>query len=205
MLRNKLDNELEPMWAKGDVTVKDLWEAFAKYVYLPRLRDIDVLRSSIAQGPAMISWENEGFAVAIGVDEREGKYLGLTAGSHPGEVAPLSRVVKPEFALGQLEIETQREPDGETGLGDSGGLPGLRPPTWFRGRVTVDPDRPNKAFTTITQEVLDHLVGLVNTEVVVTVHVVANRVEGFPDNVIRTVTENARTLKFEEGSGFDEV
>ena len=46
MLRNKLDAELSPLWDDGALSIRDLWENFAKYVYLPRLRDIDVLIGS---------------------------------------------------------------------------------------------------------------------------------------------------------------
>jgi hypothetical protein len=205
MLRNRLDHVLSRMWEHGDVSVKDLWDVFAKYVYLPRLRDVDVLRAAIAEGPAMTSWQSEGFAVALGVDERAGKYLGLTAGSHPGEVGTSSRVVKPEFALGQLETELDDE-----GRGEEAPLPGGEPLTLkvvnrFRGDVIVDPDRPNKAFSTITQEIVEHFTALVDTDVTIRIHIEVLRAEGFPDDVIRTVTENARTLRFDEGSGFEEV
>jgi hypothetical protein len=141
----------------------------------------------------------------LGVDEPAGKYLGLTAGSHPGEVGTSSRVVKPEFALGQLETELDDE-----GRGEEAPPPGGEPLTpkvvnRFRGDVIVDPDRPNKAFSTITQEIVEHFTALVDADVTIRIHIEALRAEGFSDDVIRTVTENARTLRFDEGSGFEEV
>ena len=71
MLRLKLDDEkaLASRWADGHVAATTLWEDFAKYVYLPRLRDQDVLMATIAAGPASMTWQAEGFAVAAGYDE----------------------------------------------------------------------------------------------------------------------------------------
>lgn len=204
MLRNKLDNVLGRMWEDGHVSVNELWEAFAKYIYLPRLRDRTVLKRTIAEGPALTSWQSEGFGVAIDVDGKTGSYLGLAAGSHPGEMGPSAVIVKPEFALGQIETTVEPGDGGDEG----GGGPTFEVEsavTRFSGSVKIDPERPNKAFSTITQEVLEHLTGLVDTDVSVELRVEALRSEGFPDDVIRTVTENARTLKFEEGSGFEEA
>ena len=153
----------------------------------------------------MISWQTEGFAVAVDIDEKAGSYLGLTAGSHPGEIGPNVRLVKPEFALGQLEAEKDDEsecPEGEERDRDSQADLAV---TLFSGVVNVDPDRPNKEFSTITQEVLEHLTALVGTNVSIELRIQALREEGFPEDVIRIVTENARTLKFNEGSGFEEA
>jgi hypothetical protein len=61
-----------------------------------------------------------------------------------------------------------------------------------------------KHFGDISKEVLDHFASQVGTEVEVTIEVVARKPDGFADNVIRTVTENARTLKFDEVAGFAE-
>jgi hypothetical protein len=74
----------------------------------------------------------------------------------------------------------------------------------FRGTVRLDPTRPVKHFGDISKEVLDHFASQVGADLEVTVEVIAHKPEGFADQVIRTVTENARTLKFDEGAGFSE-
>lgn len=56
LLRQVLDGVLAPMWEAGHVSVKDLWDAFARYLYLPRLRDMDVLIATVRQGPASVNW-----------------------------------------------------------------------------------------------------------------------------------------------------
>ena len=55
----------------------------------------------------------------------------------------------------------------------------------------------------IADEVISHLVGLVGSEVTVTIEIEARIPSGAPDNVVRTVTENSRTLKF-TSQGFEE-
>jgi hypothetical protein len=50
--------------------------------------------------------------------------------------------------------------------------------------------------------VIAHLAGLVNAKVSVTLEIEAEIPAGAPDNVVRTVTENSRTLKF-TSQGFE--
>jgi hypothetical protein len=48
----------------------------------------------------------------------------------------------------------------------------------------------------IADEVIAHLAGLVGATVTVTIELEAEIPDGAPDHVVRTVTENSRTLKF---------
>jgi hypothetical protein len=48
----------------------------------------------------------------------------------------------------------------------------------------------------VADEVIAHLVGLVGSSVKVTLEIEAEVQGGVPDGVVRTVTENSRTLKF---------
>ena len=48
-----------------------------------------------------------------------------------------------------------------------------------------------------------HLVGLAGADVTVTLDIEAKLPDGASDQVVRIVTENGRTLKFEPGSGFE--
>ena len=54
----------------------------------------------------------------------------------------------------------------------------------------------------IAEEVIAHLSGLVGAKVVVTLEIEASIPTGAPEHVVRTVTENSRTLKFSE-QGFE--
>jgi hypothetical protein len=55
----------------------------------------------------------------------------------------------------------------------------------------------------IADEVISHLSGLVGSSVKVTLEIEATVEAGAPENVVRTVTENSRTLKFTT-HGFEE-
>ena len=54
----------------------------------------------------------------------------------------------------------------------------------------------------IAEEVIAHLSGLVGAKVTVTLEIEAEIPSGVPDTVVRTVTENSRTLKF-TSQGFE--
>ena len=54
----------------------------------------------------------------------------------------------------------------------------------------------------IADEVIAHLSALLGANVKLTLEIEADIPDGAPDNVVRTVTENSRTLKFED-SGFE--
>jgi predicted AAA+ superfamily ATPase len=209
LLRQRLDEELQPLWGDGHVAVGALWDAFARYVYLPRLRDVDVLLGSIASGPVSTTWQQEGFATADAFDDKSGRYRGLVAGGYSAFVTVTTLVVQPTLALAQMEVEPATQPPepaatdaGERGRrsGEAGdGEPSLFTPSLprrFYGVVSIDPERLNRDFGRVAQEVVQHFTALVDTKVEVTVEVRAEATTGFPDQVVRTVTENAGTLKF---------
>jgi hypothetical protein len=79
----------------------------------------------------------------------------------------------------------------------------------LQGTVTLDATRAGRKATRagrnasrIAEEVIAHLSGLVGAKVMVTLEVEAEIPSGAPDNVVRTVTENSRTLKF-TSQGFE--
>ncbi|MGH9180671.1 MAG: hypothetical protein ACRDY5_03010, partial [Acidimicrobiales bacterium] len=51
LLRLHLDGPLAPLWQAGSVTANQVWEAYARYLYLHRLRDVGVLLACVAAGP----------------------------------------------------------------------------------------------------------------------------------------------------------
>jgi hypothetical protein len=57
-------------------------------------------------------------------------------------------------------------------------------------------------YSAAADEVIAHLTGLVGSNVTVTLEIEANVPNGMPNNVVRTVTENSRTLKF-KSHGFE--
>ena len=76
-------------------------------------------------------------------------------------------------------------------------------PTRFHGTASLDAMRAGLDAIQIADEVISHLVGLVGAKVTVTLEVDAEIPDGAPGHVVRTVTENSRTLKFTT-QGFEE-
>jgi hypothetical protein len=76
-------------------------------------------------------------------------------------------------------------------------------PKRYHGTVQLDSARVGRDAGRIADEVISHLVGLVGSNVTVTLEIEAEIPEGTPDHVVRTVTENGRTLKFQPNSGFE--
>ena len=74
--------------------------------------------------------------------------------------------------------------------------------TRFYGVKTLSPDRIALDFKNIADEVIAHLREQ-GTELVVKIEIEATDIAGFAESTVRTVSENARTLKFDQ-SGFEE-
>lgn len=214
LLRMKLDGVLAPRWADGHVTVGALWDDFARYVYLPRLPDVGVLCETVKQGPSSLTWDTDGFATADAFED--GIYRGLTRAQHAEVVTAQTLVVRPDLAKDQAEPDGGAEDssgerggtEGTDGGGAGGGDGGSSPPgtatlTRFYASVDLDPLRLNRDFGKIADEVVSHLTGLVGADVKITVEIEATAGDGFPDGTVRTVSENAKTLKF-KAHGFEQ-
>ncbi|HEX7097504.1 MAG TPA: DUF499 domain-containing protein, partial [Acidimicrobiales bacterium] len=214
LLRGALSESgpLAALWEDGHVDVNTLWDAFARYPYLPRLRDMDTLCATVRRGPASITWELEGFAVADAYDPKSGRYAGLVTGAEAPSAIGTTLVVRSDVARRQLEADAAATsgagavPRTGTGAGDSEednetviGPPVVPQPDTtlrrFYGSASLDPERYQRDFSKLAQEVVSNLAGHLGTEIEITVEIRATNPDGFPDNIVRTVSENARTLK----------
>jgi hypothetical protein len=210
-----------PLWRGDHVSVKQLAEDFARYVYLPRLKESDVLLDAIRNGVSLLTWQKEGFAFADSYDEDNKRYLGLRTGQliSLSDTSSTCLLVKGDVAKAQIDAETvvPSAPGiiiplgpGVTPPGPGVIIPGVGPtpppgpamPRRFHGTVTLDTTRVGRDASVIAEEVIAHLAGLVGAKVTVTLEIEADIPNGVPDNVVRTVTENARTLKF-SSQGFE--
>lgn len=229
-LRYELDRI--PLWPDGQVSVRKLWEDFAQYLYLPRLRDVDVLLAAVQEGVAQLAWYQEGFAYAERYDEAKERYMGLRAGTQVGtDIDGL--VVRPDVAQAQLERErAEREREAAAGAGVGAGAAGddsapgvggaggtgdpagsdsstvlAEPPhepkvIRFYAQKKLDPLSPTGDVGSISENVIHHLSLLEDAKVEVTLEIQVKIPKGAPDHVVRTVTENCRTLGIED-QGFE--
>jgi hypothetical protein len=208
-LRHELDKV--PLWRGNHVEIKLLTEDFARYLYLPRLRDTAVLIEAIRDGLTFTTWDKETFAFAESYDDKAKRYAGLRGGQNVNvpDDGLFGMLVKPDVAFAQITADTPAPAPSP-----SGAAPGVKPtakptgaaptpapaqpakPKRFYGSVKIDAARMNRDAGQISQEVVQHLVGLLMADVEITIEIQATVPDGFPDNVVRTVGENCRTLKF---------
>jgi hypothetical protein len=73
-------------------------------------------------------------------------------------------------------------------------------PKRYHGSVALDPQRVGRDAGRVAEEVLTHLAGLVGANVRVTLEIEVDIPGGAPDHVVRIVTENGRTLKFQDSA-----
>jgi len=214
-LRMELDRI--PLWRGNHVAIKQLAEDFASFSYLPRLKDSSVLVGAIRTGLPLMLWMQDSFAFADSYDESANRYRGLRCGVEVyiagGETQGL--LVKPDVACRQMDEEKAKTTVGGVTVGPTAGgegtttiipvggpmgtpdTPAVAPKLKrFHGTVILDAARVGRDASRIADEVIAHLSGLVGATVTVTLEVEADIPSGAPDHVVRTVTENSRTLKF---------
>lgn len=220
-----MDLDRVPLWRGDDVAIKQIVEDFARYPYLPRVADPAVLLKAMGDGVGLLTWEHDAFALADGFDDEAKRYRGLRGGKAVSLSDPdvPGLLVKPEVARRQLDAERPKPGDGgapdipgpggeESGPGGGTGIEEVTPipadpqkppqPTRFHGTVALDSTRVGRDAGRIADEVISHLSGLVGARVAVTLEIEAEVPSGAPDHVVRTVTENSRTLKF-TNQGFE--
>ena len=96
---------------------------------MPRLRDSQVLLESFREGVRLVTWSNDGFALADDFDETAGRYQGLRGSQIVDSIDPhgTSLLVKPGIASAQLDAERMNL--GNDGAGGDGHEVGLRLPS----------------------------------------------------------------------------
>lgn len=194
-------------WRRGleHIEARRLWEEnLTRYLYLPRLADAEVLKRAIQEGATA----TEFFGYAQG--HEGGTYSGLSFGQRPQSVL-LDRgavVVRRDVAEAALKADARSGPVARGPAEPSSGSNGdarSRPPSGpsatlrrrFYGRVRLNELKLGSSAGQIGEEIVQHLSGLLDGEVEVELEIRARSASGFPEQVVRTVSENARTLKFE--------
>ncbi|MFI2473089.1 Swt1 family HEPN domain-containing protein [Nocardia xishanensis] len=211
-------NQVPVIWKDGHVTLGALWGLYTQYPYMPRLRDRSVLNIGLLNIPLI--WQTDAFALATGFDEKAGRYSGLWI---PGDNGPAPAptdallLVHPERAEQQRAAETPTTPADPLG-DDKVGIRPARPgtaaaehpseipsqnlKTRFYGVKTLNTDKIALDFKNIAEEVISHLRSN-GTQLAVSIEIEAIDTTGFDEGKIRTVSENARTLKFDQ-AGFED-
>lgn len=219
-IRLDLDQRLRSVWDRGHLSVGELWGYYCRYPYLTRMRDRSVLVDGVESALVSLVWELEGFALADSYDEAAGRYAGLVlpgGDAHFGQITDATLLVAPFVAKAQTAPGSRDDPDSGTevgGMGSTGTTDGGRSSggdtvtksgnTRYFGVFRVDPDRYARDLTRVSQEILQQLAAVDGAVLNVSIEIQAQAPAGFPDDKLRIVSENARTLRFEQSSFEDE-
>jgi hypothetical protein len=220
--RLRMDLDRIPLWREDRIEVRDLWGFYTQYLYLSRLRDVSVLLGAIADGAGLLTWRQDGFAYADGVDESAGRFAGLRVGPDIALPDPVGVLVRSDVAETQFEAERPETPASTVEMPAeapySDGTPvatardqpdqatspvGGKVLRRFFGSVALDPTRLSRDAGEVGEAVVAHLNGLMGADVHVTLEIHAEIPDGAPEDVVRTVTENAMTLRFDPSTGFE--
>jgi predicted AAA+ superfamily ATPase len=212
LLLMELDNVL---WRESDsIAIKKLWEYLCTYCYLPRLTNYEVLEEAIRAG--LPSPEYFAYAAAIG----ENRYIDLKYNQPVPVIDRSGFLVKNAAAKKQIEEQKQQtqstqpqSPQIGTVYPHAPGIPpsGVEEPapigslgnTHFYMSAQLDNTRINRDVQRLVEEIIAHLASVNGSQLEVTLEVNANAPNGLPQQTIRTVSENCRTLKVKD-FGFDE-
>ena len=228
-----LHNELGALWRDaGEISVGELWGYFTRYTYLPRLVRREVLDGAIRQALTTVLVDSECFGIAAGKDTDTGRYRGLVVPPDPNasiQVTNSTLLIDAGKAQDQIdsdraaarEAAARQTEDGAESVGPVDfAWTGAQQPTSdadalspaesaleaalarFFGSVKIDPDRYSRDIGNVTREVIDRLSGA-GARLEITIDIQATKPEGFDEAEVRTISENARVLKFDPSSGFE--
>lgn len=209
------------------VKATELWQKTCSYLYLPRLRDSDVLRQTLAAGAV----SRDFFGLAYGV-EGGGRYTGFHFGQATTPVLDDSLLLIETGAAAAFDAVLQDEaaaraqpamsyPPAASGTVQHTGTGGRTPvagepstgrtssdPTGgaakrsFYATVELDPVKAKVLFSDVTDEVLMLLAKSPDVRLKVTVEIDAQTTAeaGFDESLQRAVRENCNQLKFKSAS-----
>ena len=206
-LRTKLT---ELYWKEGQPTAGAMafWEDTLRYLYLPRLKERDVLAQAIRSGTA----SRDFFGTAYG--QHDGEFEGFQLGSEAVQFDDTLLLIEPEAARKYEAGQSKSEETSPESAGAEEGFPapgtigtgtvgpdkaagegdGPARPRSFHGTAEVAAATAKMHLVQIADEIVSVLVSDPNASVKVVVEISAEFPEGAKDTVKRAVSENARTL-----------
>ena len=217
----RLDRDLQKyIWnGKPHLNLSDLWEYLNRYLYLPRVKNQQVLVKAVQA--AVTGIVAGPFAYAESWDEASDSYAGLLIQSARDPHVIINRdsvILKPDVAEAHRPAPVASETDikgGENasdapnepvGLSAEGGVQsegqdrdkGLdeRKPTRFMGTVMISADRPARDIHQIVEAIVEQLTTIPGSDVMLKLEIEAEVSQGLDRSKVRTLLENATTLGF---------
>jgi len=216
-LRTKL---AELYWKGGAVTASAMafWDDTLKYLYLPRLKNKDVLAAAVKDGAA----KRDFFGTAHG--EKEGRFDGFGFGDANVQLTDTLLLIEPAAALAYeaklaqesaeasvKAIEAAQAKKGATGVQvdlpigatavgtsavPSGSTAAIQVPKAksYHGTAEVTASMAKSRLILLADELINVLVSDPNAVVKVTLEIAAEFPNGAPEHVKRAVSENGKSL-----------
>ncbi len=200
---------------ESHITLKQLWEYFSSYPYLPRLESDQILIQAITQG--LKSKDYFGYAGSV---SDSGEYRGLVFGDPMPQIQlnDSSVLIKKEEAE-QLEREISKteekngteETGGDSDSKDDDKTTDDKPreedvnksKKRYYASMELDPLRFTSQAGQIGENIVAHLQAHKDAKVKITVDIQADSDSGFNDDLVRTVSENSNALNINQ-HGFED-
>jgi hypothetical protein len=191
---------------RSTVAATAFWEDSLRYLYLPRLKNREVLAAAIRSGAG----SRDFFGTAYG--EAGGKFDGFQFGDGNVSVNDTLLLIEPEaakqYAIAQKQIVIVNPPEaGQTGggavtvvsggekLGKTGQTTAAKAKS-FQGTADVPAATAKMKLVQIADEIVSLLASDPNATIRVTVEIAAEFPSGVSDTIKRGVSENATSLGF---------
>lgn len=211
VVRLDIEEFLRARWTRGFISFTELWAYYCRYPYLHRLRDRSVLVRALEESLLDVAFADTGFALATGFDSTTGDFHGLAVPLEDTEFGPFGEktlVVRPDLAVAQRQRERATpEPSREPTPGPEAPAAPVPSPsrtpvprpvvpnTTYTLRHVVEPQGDMPAdLQTIAQEILEVLRNAGPDVLDITLTVEAQMADGFDENTVRAVKQNATDL-----------
>ena len=188
----------------GEVKALDVWQKSCSYLYLPRLRNSNVMAHAVAAGAS----SRDFFGLASG---KEGdRYLGFTYGVATSPFMDVALLIEPEKAAAYEEAtrpppvdsapsDASDDPNKPSETADPASSPvpsstDIAKPTHFWASAELDPVTASLKFASIMRELVELFSARHGTNVVVKVDIEASDDRGFDETTVRAAKENSRVL-----------
>lgn len=231
LLKIELDNVL--WTSSNHIQIKTLWDYLCTYCYLPRLANEDVLLNAISSGLVSTEYfaYASGFDGVRYLDLKFGQTVGMVERSaylvkvavaqkqlaedeakrQAAEAEARARMVQQEVdnGIGGTTPATQSGTGGETapcvGSEPSAIIPPAEQPKnkRFYMSASLDATRIGRDVQRLVEEVITHLTTADGTQVEISLEVNVKAPDGLSQQIVRTVSENCRTLHIED-FGFED-
>jgi hypothetical protein len=209
-----LANLLKPWFWKDDVKdagAMDVWQKTCHYLYMPRLRDDNVFRSTLAAGAG----SRDFFGFAYGKNDDD--YVGFSYGNPAPPILDSALLLIEPAAASDYEVilRAKQEPGPimppgpippPSDLGGKRGGEGIAPPITdpkqplvrrsFYANAEIDPVKAKIDFAQIVDEVLLQLTERQDVKVTIGIEIRAEAEKGFDDHLQRVMKENCKVLRF---------